>query len=275
MIDRSLGFALLGVALAGLLPPVISEAQEADPFAHLPATIACEGAYSKHLQGVCTNDRDALYWSFTVDLVKTDLSGKVIRRLPVADHHGDLCHHDGKIYVAVNLGAFNQPAGEAESWIYVYDAETLDELGRIEVPELVHGAGGIAYQNGTFLVVGGLPEGIEENYLYEYDESLAFRRRIVLPSGYTRLGIQTAAFVDGHWWFGCYGSPPELLKTDRNFRIVGRWNFDAALGIVGIGHGRVLVASGPRDEEGNHLGVVHLAEVDDATGLRPLDTPNR
>jgi hypothetical protein len=275
VIDRSLGAALLGVALAGLLTPAMSEAQDADPFAELPARIVCEGAYPKHLQGVCSNDRDALYWSFTVDLVKTDLRGKVIRRIPVADHHGDLCYHDGKLYVAVNLGAFNQPAGQAQSWIYVYDAETLDELGRIEVPELVHGAGGIAYQDGSFLVVGGLPDGVEENYLYEYDESLAFRRRVVLPSGYTRLGIQTAAFAEGHWWFGCYGSPPELLKTDRDFRIVGRWDLDAALGIVGIGDGRVLVASGPRDEDVNHLGVVHVAEVDETNGFRRTDPSDR
>lgn len=275
MIDRSLGSVLLSVVCAWLPTPMMSSARQADPFADLPATIACEGTYAKHLQGVCTNDRDALYWSFTVDLVKTDLSGKLIRRIPVADHHGDLCHHDGKIYVAVNLGAFNQPAGQAQSWIYVYNAETLDELGRIEIPELVHGAGGIAYENGTFLIVGGLPEGIEENSLYEYDESLAFRRRIVLPSGYTRLGIQTAAFADGHWWFGCYGSPPELLKTDRNFRIVGRWNLDAALGIVGIGDGRVLVASGSRDEDGNHLGFVHVAKTDETTGFRRIDTSDR
>ena len=96
----------------------------------------CEGAYTDHLQGICTNDGDAIYWSFTDVLVKTDLDGKIVARKDVASHHGDLCFHDGRVYVAVNLGKFNQPAGQADSWIYVYDAETLDELERKPRPSL-------------------------------------------------------------------------------------------------------------------------------------------
>lgn len=273
MLDRS---TFAACVLASLVASSGAEAQEdGSPLLDMDATIRCEGSSPKHLQGVCSNDRDALYWSFTVELVKTDLEGNLIRKIPVTDHHGDLCHVDGKLYVAVNLGAFNQPEGKAQSWIYVYDAETLDELGRIGVPELVHGAGGIASHDGRFIVVGGLPEGIEENYLYEYDDSLAFRRRHVLPTGYTRLGIQTAAFADGHWWLGCYGSPPELLKVDREFNVVGRWEIDAALGIVGIGGNRVLVASGGKDEDGNFLGSVHPAEVDEDDGLNRLDSSSK
>ncbi len=86
---------------------------------------ACEGAYPRHVQGVCSNGRDALYWSWTDAMVKTDLAGKVLQRVPADNHQGDLCHHAGKIYVAVNLGKFNRPAGEADSWVYIYDAATL------------------------------------------------------------------------------------------------------------------------------------------------------
>jgi hypothetical protein len=135
----------------------------------------------------------------------------------VGDHHGDLCHHDGKVYVAVNFGPFNQPEGAADSWVYVYDAESLEELARHPVPDVVHGAGGIAYHDGRFLVVGGLPEGVEENYAYEYDEPFRFRRRHVVPSSSTLKGIQTATFADDHWWFGCYGEPRVLLKADQDF----------------------------------------------------------
>ena len=35
----------------------------------------CEGTYRHHLQGICTNDKDAIYWSFTTALVKTDIRG--------------------------------------------------------------------------------------------------------------------------------------------------------------------------------------------------------
>ena len=62
-----------------------------------------------------------------------------------ANHHGDLCFHDGKLYVAVNLGKFNDPEGNADSWVYVYDAESLKELARHETQEVLHGAGGIGY----------------------------------------------------------------------------------------------------------------------------------
>ena len=41
-----------------------------------PADVHCAGDYQHHLQGVCTNEVDAIYWSFTTELVKTDQRGK-------------------------------------------------------------------------------------------------------------------------------------------------------------------------------------------------------
>ncbi|REJ98476.1 MAG: SGNH/GDSL hydrolase family protein [Planctomycetota bacterium] len=231
------------------------------------ASVDCEGAYPKHLQGVCTNDCDAVYWSFTDVLVKTDAAGRVLKKVPVADHHGDLCFHDGRIYVAVNLGQFNQPAGKADSWVYIYDAETLRELARHEATEVVHGAGGIACDGEKFLVVGGLPEGIEENYLYEYDLELSFQERHILNSGYTRLGIQTAAYHDGTWWFGCYGTPKILLKADSELQFTARYEFDCSLGITGLPDGRILTASGQcRGDEGC-TGSIHEARASEEAGL--------
>jgi hypothetical protein len=230
--------------------------------------VRCEGTYTDHLQGVCTNNRDAIYWSFTNALVKTNLDGKIVARKDVASHHGDLCFHKGRINVAVNLGKFNQPAGQADSWVYVYDPESLDELERKAVPELVHGAGGIAFGDGRFIVVGGLPGGFRENYLYEYGEDLSFRKRHVLASGYTLMGIQTVAFVDGQWWFGCYGVPKKLLKADRVFSLVGKWDFDASLGLVGLPDDRLFVARPVRSESKRHGAELKIAVPDEAHGLR-------
>jgi hypothetical protein len=229
--------------------------------------VICEGSYQRHLQGICVDDK-AIYWSFTTTLVKTDLDGKRIKQIPVVNHHGDLCFHEGKLYVAVNLGKFNDPKGNADSWIYIYDAASLDEIARHEVQQVFHGAGGIGFREGRFFVVGGLPGDIQENYVYEYDQEFKFIRRHAVNSGQTRLGIQTATFAHDGWWFGCYGTPKILLVTDADFNMKGRYEFDCSLGIVGIGDGRLLSASGKCDKKKGCVGSFRLAIPDSSSGLK-------
>ena len=61
-----------GLAVAAvLLTTMTSRATDFRP-------VTCEGAYSNHLQGVCTDGKGTIYWSFTTKLVKTDAGGKVI-----------------------------------------------------------------------------------------------------------------------------------------------------------------------------------------------------
>jgi len=264
MISPFAKLALIASALSCLSTVGYSE----DPYSY--ENVVCEGDYQYHLQGVCTDHEGAIFWSFTTELVKTDQKGKILRKIPVVNHHGDLCYDDGKVYVAVNLGGFNDPKGNADSWVYVYDAETLDELAKHEVQEVFHGAGGMDQKDGNFFVVGGLPEGVEENFVYEYDGAFQFVKKHVVESKWTQLGIQTAAWHDGAWWFGCYGSPKILLKTDANFQMLGRYEFDCSLGIVGVAKDLLLVAKGPRTEGGRCLGSLHLARPDEQSGLAIL-----
>jgi len=229
-------------------------------------SVSCKETYRHHLQGVCTNEKDGVYWSFTTTLVKTDPNGKVLKSIPVDNHHGDLCYHDDKLYVAVNLGRFNDPQGNADSWVYVYNAGDLSFLAKHKTPEVFHGAGGIAFHDKSFVVVGGLPEGVEENYAYEYDPEFKFFKKHIIKSGYTRLGIQTATFANGHWWFGCYGEPKILIKTDAQFRFVGKYKFDCSLGIVGTGDGTFLIGTGGGSGE-QRTGSVVIATADAKNGL--------
>jgi hypothetical protein len=239
--------------------------------------VACEGTYPHHLQGVCTDGRGAFFWSFTTRLVKTDRTGWVVKQVEAANHHGDLCCAGGRVYVAVNLGKFNDPKGNADSWVYAYDAADLSLLAKHKTPEVVHGAGGIAHHDGRFLVVGGLPDDVNENYAYEYDADFRFVKKHTLASGHTHLGIQTAAFADGHWWFGCYGrpksdtapsTPPILLKAEASLRKVERFEFDCSLGVVPVGGGRFLVARGGSTREKGHTGRLVPAVPDKGRGLR-------
>jgi hypothetical protein len=229
--------------------------------------IVCEGQYKHHLQGVCV-DADHLYWSFTTTLVKTDRSGKLIKSVPVVNHHGDLCYVDGKLYVAVNLGDFNNPKGNADSWVYEYDAKSLNLLSKHETQEVFHGAGGMDALDGHFFVVGGLPDGVQENYIYEYDQKFKFVQKHVVQSGHTLLGIQSAAFHEGRWYFGCYGSPSILLVTDAEFKMIGRYEYNCSLGIVGISPGKLFSASGSCSKEKGCDGKVRVAVPDANAGLK-------
>ncbi len=231
--------------------------------------VTCEGTYPHHLQGVCS-DRSAIYWSFTTTLVKTDLEGRLLKKVPVANHHGDLCFQEGKLYVAVNLGRFNDPKGNADSWVFVYDAATLKEIARHEVQEVFHGAGGIGFREGRFFVVGGLPDGVQENYVYEHDAGFKFVKKHVIRSGHTQLGIQSATFAHDRWWFGCYGTPQILLVTDTDFQMKGRYEFDCSLGIEAWPDGQLLSASGRCQKEKGCTGSVRVAIPDEKSGLRYL-----
>ncbi len=235
--------------------------------------VDCAGTYPHHLQGICTDGESTLFWSFTTQLVKTDRYGTVIKKVPVGNHHGDLCYHDGRVYVAVNFGRFNDPQGNADSWVYVYDADDLSLIEKHETQQVVYGAGGIAYHKGKFLVVGGLPAGIEENYVYEFDAEFRFQKKHVLNSGQTHLGIQTSTFANGQWYFGCYGRPAILLVADESLKQVTRYDFDGSLGMAPIANDRLLVARGFCTKEAGCTGRTVSAVPDDKRGLVIEESP--
>ncbi len=232
--------ALAGVALL-VATIVLGAERTAAAQGAVESTVVCAGTYGGHLQGLATDGR-SIYWSHTVQLVKTDLEGNVSRRVDVPSHHGDLTLRGAELFVAVELGEFNQPPGRSDPWVWVYDTGDLSLVSKHRVPELVHGCGGIAWHDGRFIVVGGLPANHRQNYLFEYDDKLRFKGRHILPSGQTHLGIQTAAHLDGRWWFGCYGSPknPGLLVADASFRLVGRSQADFSYGAARLPSGSIL-----------------------------------
>jgi len=206
-----------------------------------PAEIVCQGQYPQHLQGVAAA-AGAIYWSFTTVLVKTDLEGRILARAEVPSHHGDLCVAGGRVIVAWS-NLFNRPG--ADSKVYLYDADDLTLLEIKPVPEVTFGAGGVDHREGRFYIVGGLPPDGEENLVYEYDAEFRHVKTHRIPSGYTCLGIQTACFHDGRWWFGCYvkNGSPGLLVCDEDLNLLGAHAVSPSIGLVGWGPGRFMMAT--------------------------------
>lgn len=204
----SLGLALTGEAAAS----------------GTPAPITCEGHYDGHLQG-CDTDGKHIYWSFTYSIVKTDLTGRKVAETRQPGHQGDCCVVGDTLYIAVNLGRFNTETGGISS-VWTYDTKDLALKKKFNTPELVHGGGGMTFYNGRFYVIGGLPATHVKNYVYEYTPDFTFVKRHDLHTGQTHLGIQTAAFIDGRFLFGCYGNkeypqctlicPPDLSTFKKS-----------------------------------------------------------
>ena len=190
--------------------------------AELPKKIVCEGDYGGHLQGVAT-DGESIYWSFTVAVVKTDLTGKILVSRKAPSHQGDMCYKDGVVYVAVNRGKFNTEA-RAVSQVTAYDAKTLEPKWTKPLPDMPHGAGGMTWKGDRFYIIGGLPLKHEKNYVYEYTSDFTFVKRHDLDTGFTWMGIQTAAHEDNTFYFGIYGSkgdPVGILKLDGAYYLGG------------------------------------------------------
>ena len=198
----------------------------------LPDVIECEGGYSGHLQGVAT-DGKSIYWSFTHVVVRTDLSGKVLASVEAPPHQGDLCVKGNVVYVAVNRGKFNQE-NAAVSEVMSYDASTLRHLKTWKL-DMPHGAGGMTYVGDRFYVIGGLPATHERNYVYEYDGDFNLVRRHELATGFTLMGIQTAAFEDGRFLFGIYGGtgdPSGVITSPKSLDTFERWLDSGDVGMV-------------------------------------------
>lgn len=203
----------------------------------LPAEpILCPGNYGGHLQGLATDGRH-IYWSFTVTIVKTDLAGNILATQNAPDHQGDLCFKDGIVYVAVNRGRFNYHNG-AVSEVHSYDAETLKPLKIWPLKDMPHGAGGMTWRGDKFFIVGGLPPSHNRNYVYEYSSDFKLVKRHILQTGFTIMGIQTAAYENGRFLFGINGgkgNPYGVIAVEDDFKTFKRYTGGGSVGILRFG----------------------------------------
>jgi len=223
--------------------------------AQLPEKIVCAGDYGGHLQGVAT-DGESIYWSFMVAVVKTDLAGRILVSRAAPSHQGDLCYKDGVVYVAVNRGKFNTET-HAVSEVTAYDAKTLEPLWTKPLPDMPHGAGGMTWKGDRFYVIGGLPLRHEKNYVYEYASDFTFVKRHDLDTGFTWMGIQTAAHEDDAFYFGIYGSkcdPSGVLVCPDDLSSYARYKGGGSVGIIKLDGAYYLGGTGRDKQTRRHTG---------------------
>lgn len=166
--------------------------------------IECDSIHPYHCQGVAT-DGTSLYWSFTTELVKTDLSGRTSKTYAVkSGHMGDLCVHDGKVYVGVNMRSASDGTRVGDE-VWVLDPEEMKLLKRIPTPQTIWCNNGLEWYGGAFWVVSNGSREVPYNYVFEYTPDFRFKCCHPIASGQTNLGVQTICFAKGKMLFGCYG----------------------------------------------------------------------
>ena len=105
-----------------------------------------------HVQGMCASS-NALYFAYHTQIVKTDWQGRLLKRVMVVRHTGDICLWNGKLYTAV----CHSDEGKGRGRIQVFD----EDLNLIKETYLARPGDGITCLDGV-LYVGLGPAGTKE-----------------------------------------------------------------------------------------------------------------
>lgn len=199
--------------------------------------IKLEGEYTPdHLQDVCRGG-NFLYWAHTLQLVKTDLDGRIVAIADVNEHHAGLEVRDGKMYVAVCIlpektGGKTLP--DSRVTVNVYDADTL-ALIEEHVTDINDRSGSLCIlEDGTFLVGCLRPQDITMTQVrfHHLDRDFRLIKTYVLDNVPVRLGIETIKLHNGHYYLNHYFDGGLCLKLDKDFREVARYRFDGTVGLI-------------------------------------------
>ena len=242
-------------------------------------TIVCAEAGPCHLQGVAC-DGEAIYWSFTTRIVKTDLTGShVLAGVDVPMHSGDLCVHRGEVYVATDEGMFVRSSGLKQE-VRVYDAATLAFNRKYTLNKDMDSRGFhsscIEYSDGRFWMPAGFDEGstTEKNYVLEYTPSFDLVAVHELPTGNTQYGIQTIARNGDQFVLGTYSGATVAggaFVTDLGCKGFVHSSVRASEGVMSIG-GVLYTAVSAKNDAGKWVATATSVErtvgyeVDGASG---------
>ena len=200
-----------------------------------------DGKCSGHVQGMCVTS-NAFYFSFHNQIVKTDWKGRLLKRVEVARHGGDICHWKGRVYT----GVWEEPAKKDGKWcavIKMYDAETLALLKEKRLPEWTKACDGITCLDGVIILAMGMedwnsPVGSRNNYgRFDAETLEPIGKPFVVDHGeQANCGAQNMT-TDGTYIYACYYTTDEAARTpnfivfDKDFKVVGKHLFGWTHGV--------------------------------------------
>lgn len=226
--------------------------------------IVCQGEASGHLQGFDA-DGSFIYWSMFTNLVKTDMTGRVVAERPVDPHHGDCCVHDGKVYVATQ----NRTKERRGVFINVYSCADLQPAGEFAIDfPFEGGIDGITHANGFFYVGEGKPKDSQQpfNWVHKFTPDFVAVDKIQIP-GQTTYGIQTLTFAHGCFWLGTY-SKDRTYQCAPDFKLLRHHDVDISVGAFALpkgpgGEPRLMVAKNIKKDNGRWTASATLAVLKD------------
>ena len=199
---------------------------------------------SGHLQDVCYDGGKFLYWAHTKALYKTDLSGKVVKKVSVEGHHAGLEVKNGRLYVAVcpmQGKTKGKTTPECRLTVGEYDADTL-ALVKMHTMDINDRAGSLVIlKDGTFLVGCLRPQDILPSQVrfHHLDKDFNLIKSHVLDNVPVKLGIEILKRRGSDIYLNLYGVDKDkkslgfdAIRLDANFREVARGKLGGATGLV-------------------------------------------
>ena len=209
-----------------------------------------------HSQGMCVSS-NAIYFSFHNEIVKTDWYGRLLKRVEVDRHGGDICLWNGKLYTGVSIVSKKGASESSCAAIYVYDAETLEPLRKHKLPW--GGADGITCLDGVVYL--GMGKGPGKNYYGKYDaETLKpLGKMLIVDDKESDCGAQNMCTDGTYIYVSHYVGDPKgknLVVHDKDFKVVAKYQFGHNNGldvVPGGGDGAVRFACCFTPNWGNDL----------------------
>lgn len=201
--------------------------------------IKLEGDYFGHLQDVWWDGGTNLWWAHTRQLLRTDMTGKILAKADVSGHNAGVEVRDGRLYVAVcpmqnTTGGKTTP--ECHPQINVHDAVTLRLLERHVLDGVTDRAGSLAILPDGSFVVGCLrPQDIDKTQVRLHLLSPEYRllKSVVLDNVEVDLGIETIKYRNGELFLSMYKDPGLLVVLDaKTFVEKRRQEYDGTTGLV-------------------------------------------